>query len=112
MLPGWTVTAVGCRSTCLPDECTADERMTVAAARWLADGDVIGDGELADTADTVVSVPEIFNYWLQAGRIDVGFLSAAQIDLHASLDTTVIGPYDSPQVRLPVVLDALRSMAR
>src|SRR5687768_9254580 len=61
----------------------------------------IGDGELADTADTVVSVPEIFNYWLQAGRIDVGFLGAAQIDRHACLNTTVIGPYDAPQVRLP-----------
>ncbi|HEX2118523.1 MAG TPA: CoA-transferase subunit beta [Acidimicrobiales bacterium] len=61
----------------------------------------IGDGELADTADTVVSVPEIFNYWLQAGRVDVGFLGAAQIDRHASLNTTVIGPYDAPKVRLP-----------
>ena len=61
----------------------------------------IGDGELADTADTVVSVPEIFNYWLQAGRIDVGFLGAAQIDAHARLNTTVIGPYESPKVRLP-----------
>ena len=61
----------------------------------------IGDGELADTADTVVSVPEIFNYWLQAGRVDVGFLGAAQIDRRACLNTTVIGPYDSPQVRLP-----------
>ncbi|MDQ3895939.1 MAG: CoA-transferase subunit beta [Actinomycetota bacterium] len=122
---------------------SADEMMTVAAARRLADGDVclvgiglpsvaanlarrlhaptcvliyesgtigskpsvpplsIGDGELADTADTVVSVPEIFNYWLQAGRIDVGFLGAAQIDRHAALNTTVIGPYASPEVRLP-----------
>src|SRR3982751_1855375 len=61
----------------------------------------IGDGELADTADTVVSVPEIFNYWLQAGRIDVGFLGAAQIDRHAVLTTTVIGDYGSPRVRLP-----------
>ena len=124
-------------------EPTADERMTVTAARRLGDGDVclvgiglpslaanlarrlhapacvliyesgtigskpaspplsIGDGELADTADTVVSVPEIFNYWLQAGRIDVGFLGAAQIDRFARLNTTVIGPYDSPRVRLP-----------
>ncbi len=122
---------------------TAEEEMTVAAARRLADADVclvgiglpslaanlarrlhaprcvliyesgtigskpavpplsIGDGELADTADTVVSVPEIFNYWLQAGRIDVGFLGAAQIDRHACLNTTVIGPYDLPRVRLP-----------
>jgi glutaconate CoA-transferase subunit B len=61
----------------------------------------IGDGELADTADAVVSVPEIFAYWLQAGRIDVGFLGAAQIDRHAHLNSTVIGPYDAPKVRLP-----------
>jgi glutaconate CoA-transferase, subunit B len=61
----------------------------------------IGDGELADTADAVVSVPEIFAYWLQAGRIDVGFLSAAQIDRHGNLNSTVIGPYDNPVVRLP-----------
>ena len=61
----------------------------------------IGDGELADTADAVVSVPEIFAYWLQAGRIDVGFLGAAQIDRHANLNSTVIGPYDTPKVRLP-----------
>jgi glutaconate CoA-transferase subunit B len=61
----------------------------------------IGDGELADTADTVVSVPEIFNYWLQAGRVDVGFLGAAQIDRHANLNTTVIGSYAAPSVRLP-----------
>jgi glutaconate CoA-transferase subunit B len=127
----------------LTAEPTADERMTVTAARRLRDGDVclvgiglpslaanlarrlhapgcvliyesgtigskplvpplsIGDGELADSADTVVSVPEIFNYWLQAGRIDVGFLGAAQIDRFARINTTVIGDYDSPQVRLP-----------
>lgn len=61
----------------------------------------IGDGELAETADAVVSVPEIFAYWLQAGRMDVGFLSAAQIDRFANLNTTVIGAYDAPRVRLP-----------
>jgi glutaconate CoA-transferase subunit B len=122
---------------------TADEMMTVAAARQLADGEVcfvgiglpstaanlarrthapglvlvyesgtigakpqrlplsIGDGELAETADAVVSVPEIFNYWLQAGRIDVGFLGAAQLDRRADINTTVIGPYEHPSVRLP-----------
>jgi glutaconate CoA-transferase subunit B len=122
---------------------TADEMMTVAAARQLHDGEVcfvgiglpstaanlarrthapglvlvyesgtigakparlplsIGDGELAETADAVVSVPEIFNYWLQAGRIDVGFLGAAQLDRQADINTTVIGPYDRPAVRLP-----------
>ncbi len=122
---------------------TADEMMSVAAARRLRDGAVcfvgiglpsraanlarsthapkcvliyesgtigakpehlplsIGDGELAETADAVVSVPEIFSYWLQAGRIDVGFLGAAQIDRHGNLNSTVIGPYDHPKVRLP-----------
>jgi glutaconate CoA-transferase, subunit B len=61
----------------------------------------IGDGELAETADAVVTVPEMFAYWLQGGRIDVGFLGAAQIDKHGNLNSTVIGPYDAPQVRLP-----------
>jgi len=126
-----------------PGPVSADDRMTIAAARLLADGQVcfvgiglpstaanlarrthapglvlvyesgtlgsrpdrlplsIGDGVLADTAQSVVSVPEIFNYWLQAGRIDVGFLGAAQIDRFANINTTVVGPYDRPQVRLP-----------
>jgi len=62
----------------------------------------IGDGELAETADSVVSVPEVFNYWLQGGHIDVGYLSAAQIDRFGNLNTTVIGPdYNQPKVRLP-----------
>jgi glutaconate CoA-transferase subunit B len=61
----------------------------------------IGDGELAETADAVVSVPEIFGYWLQGGRIDVGFLSAAQIDRFGNLNSTVIGDYSAPKVRLP-----------
>lgn len=61
----------------------------------------IGDGELADTADTVVPMPEIFNYWLQGGHIDVGMLGTAQIDRFANLNTTVIGPYDAPTTRLP-----------
>jgi glutaconate CoA-transferase subunit B len=124
-------------------ECSADEMMTVIAARQLWDGAVcfvgigvpstaanlarrthaphlvmvyesgtlgakptrlplsIGDAELADTADGVVSVPEIFNYWLQPGRIDVGFLGAAQIDRFANINTTVIGRYHRPSVRLP-----------
>jgi len=123
---------------------TADEMMTVAAARTLADGDScfvgiglpstaanlartthaprlsliyesgpigakprrlplsIGDGELAETADAVVSVPEMFNYWLQPGRIRVGFLGAAQVDRFANINTTVIGgDYAAPAVRLP-----------
>ena len=62
----------------------------------------IGDGELAETADAVVSVPEIFAYWLQAGRIDIGFLGAAQIDRFGNLNSTVVGgDYDHPKVRLP-----------
>ena len=61
----------------------------------------IGDGELAETADSVVSVPEIFNYWLQPGRIDVGFLGAAELDRRGDINTTVIGSYDAPDVRLP-----------
>ena len=61
----------------------------------------IGDGELAETATTVVSVPEMFAYWLQGGRVDVGFLGAAQIDRHGNLNSTVIGDYDHPKVRLP-----------
>jgi len=61
----------------------------------------IGDGELAETADTVVPLPEIFAYWLQAGRVDVGFLGAAQIDRFGNINTTVIGGYERPTVRLP-----------
>ena len=123
---------------------TADEMMTVAAARQLQDGMTcfvgiglpstaanlarathapglvliyesgtlgsrpdrlplsIGDGVLAATADAVVSVPEVFNYWLQPGRIDVGFLGAAQLDRLGNINTTVIGDdYRHPKVRLP-----------
>jgi glutaconate CoA-transferase, subunit B len=62
----------------------------------------IGDGVLAETAETVVGVPEVFNYWLQPGRIETGFLGAAQIDRFGNINTTVIGPdYQHPKVRLP-----------
>ncbi len=61
----------------------------------------IGDGELCDTALTTVSVPEMFRYWLQGGRITVGFLGGAQIDRFANLNTTVVGDYHKPKVRLP-----------
>ncbi|MBV9049252.1 MAG: CoA-transferase subunit beta [Solirubrobacterales bacterium] len=61
----------------------------------------IGDGELAETADAVVSVPEMFNYWIGAGLIDVAFLGAAQVDRFANLNSTVIGDYDHPKTRLP-----------
>lgn len=122
---------------------SADEMMTIAAARTLRNGAVcfvgiglpsaaanlarlthapgvvliyesgtigakpavlplsIGDGELAETADTVVSIAEIFSYWLQGCRIDVGFLGAAQIDRFANINTTVIGDYHKPRTRLP-----------
>ena len=122
---------------------TPEERMTIAAAREVKDGQVllvgvgppnaaanlarrlhapdavlvyesgaieakpvrlplsIGDDDLAETAAELVSVPEMFNYWVGAGRIDVGFLGAAQLDRHANINTTVIGPYDHPKVRLP-----------
>ncbi|GAA1296072.1 CoA-transferase subunit beta [Saccharothrix xinjiangensis] len=62
----------------------------------------IGDGVLAETADAVVSVPEVFNYWLQPGRVDVGFLGAAQLDRFGNINTTAIGgDYANPVVRLP-----------
>ena len=123
---------------------TAEEMMTVAAARALHDGAVcfvgiglpstaanlarrlhapglvlvyesgtigakpeylplsIGDGILAETADAVVGVVETFNYWLQPGRIDIGFLAGAQLDRFANINTTVIGEsYGKPRVRLP-----------
>jgi glutaconate CoA-transferase, subunit B len=67
---------------------------------WLPSS--IGDGVLAETADAVVSVPEMFNYWLQPGRIDVGFLGGAQLDKFGNINTTVIGAdYRKPAVRLP-----------
>jgi glutaconate CoA-transferase subunit B len=122
---------------------TANEMMTVAAARALRNDDVcfvgigapsaaanlarlthapditliyesgtiatrpdvlplsIGDGELCETALTTVTVPEMFRYWLQGGRMSVGFLGGAQIDKFANLNTTVVGAYDKPKVRLP-----------
>ena len=61
----------------------------------------IGDGELCETALTTTPVVEMFRYWLQAGRMTVGFLGGAQIDRFANLNTTVVGSYDKPKVRLP-----------
>src|SRR6202012_2761835 len=61
----------------------------------------IGDGELAETADFVVSVPEMFNYWIGTGRVQVAFLGAAQVDRMGNLNSTVIGDYDHPRTRLP-----------
>src|ERR1700687_3407647 len=61
----------------------------------------IGDGELAEAALTTVSVPEMFRYWIGGGHITIGFLGGAQIDRSANLNTTVVGPYQKPKVRLP-----------
>src|ERR1700727_1129022 len=61
----------------------------------------IGDGELAETADAVVSVPEMFNYWIGTGRVEVAFLGAAQVDRFGNLNSTVIGDYAHPKTRLP-----------
>jgi glutaconate CoA-transferase subunit B len=61
----------------------------------------IGDGELADTAACVIALPEVFSWLLQAGRVDVGFLGAAQVDARGNLNSTVIGSYDAPRTRLP-----------
>ena len=122
---------------------SADEMMTVAAARALKNDDVcfvgigapsaacnlarlthapditliyesgtigtrpdilplsIGDGELCDTALTTVPVVEMFRYWLQGGRVTVGFLGAAQLDKFGNINTTVVGDYHRPKVRLP-----------
>jgi glutaconate CoA-transferase subunit B len=61
----------------------------------------VADGILAKTAVSVVSVPELFNYWLQSGRIDVGLLGAGQVDRMGNINSTVIGSYANPKVRLP-----------
>ncbi len=61
----------------------------------------IGDGELAETADAIVSVPEMFNYWIGPGRIEMAFLGAAQVDRFGNLNSTVIGDYEHPRTRLP-----------
>ena len=61
----------------------------------------IGDPELSETALTTVSVPEMFQYWLQGGRISVGFLGGAQLDRFANINSSVIGSYEHPKVRLP-----------
>jgi glutaconate CoA-transferase, subunit B len=61
----------------------------------------IGDGELAETARSVIPLAEVFTHYLQRGRVDVGFLGAAQVDRFGRLNSTVIGPYNAPSVRLP-----------
>ncbi|HXF97077.1 MAG TPA: CoA-transferase subunit beta [Gaiellaceae bacterium] len=88
------------RATHAPDLVLVYESGTIGA-KPSAPPLSIGDGELAETADAIVSVPEMFAYWLQGARIDVGFLGAAQIDRFGNLNTTVIGSYARPRVRLP-----------
>jgi glutaconate CoA-transferase subunit B len=61
----------------------------------------IGDPELCESALTTVSVPEMFRYWLQGGHVTVGFLGAAELDRFGNINTTVVGPYEDPRVRLP-----------
>jgi glutaconate CoA-transferase, subunit B len=61
----------------------------------------IGDGELCETALSTVPVVEMFQYWLQGGRISVGFLGGAQVDRFGNLNSTVVGEYANPHVRLP-----------
>ncbi len=61
----------------------------------------IGDPELCETALTTVSVPEMFKYWLQGGRISIGFLGGAQIDRFGNINSSVIGSYEHPKIRLP-----------
>jgi glutaconate CoA-transferase subunit B len=61
----------------------------------------IGDPELCTRARCTVSVPEMFQYWLQGGRISVGFLGGAQLDKYANINSSVVGSYARPKVRLP-----------
>ena len=61
----------------------------------------VADGELCDTALATVSVVEMFRYWIQGGRIPVAVLGAAQIDRYGNINSTVIGDYRKPRVRLP-----------
>jgi len=61
----------------------------------------IGDPTIVTGATSVVSMFELFSFYLQGGLVDVGFLGAAQIDRFGNINTTVIGPYDAPATRLP-----------
>ncbi len=61
----------------------------------------IGDPALVTGSLMVASMAEVFQYMLQNGRIEVGFLGAAQIDQWGNINTTVIGSYDAPKIRLP-----------
>jgi glutaconate CoA-transferase, subunit B len=62
----------------------------------------VADGALAEHALALVSVPELFNYWLGGGHVDVGLLGAAQVDRLGNVGSTVVGgTYEQPKVRLP-----------
>ena len=61
----------------------------------------IGDPCLVSGAKSVCSMYEQFAYYLQGGRIDVGFLGGAQIDKYGNINSTIIGTYKTPKVRLP-----------
>src|SRR3954449_11185156 len=92
--------AILCRELFNPDLVLVYESGTIGAKPHRVPLS-IGDGELAETADFVVSVPEMFNYWIQPGRVEVAFLGAAQVDRYANLNSTVIGDYKQPKTRLP-----------
>lgn len=61
----------------------------------------IGDPALVTDSLAVASMSEVFQWYLQGGRIQVGFLGGAQIDRFGNINSTVIGPYEHPKVRLP-----------
>lgn len=61
----------------------------------------IGDPCLVTDSISVCSMVEVFNYYLQGGLIDVGFLGGAQVDRFGNINSTVIGNYENPKVRLP-----------
>ncbi|TDL33410.1 CoA-transferase subunit beta [Arthrobacter nitrophenolicus] len=63
--------------------------------------ETIADAVLITGAEAVLSMPVLFGYVLQGGHIDVGFLGAAQIDKWGNLNSSVIGPWEKPKVRLP-----------
>jgi glutaconate CoA-transferase subunit B len=61
----------------------------------------IGDPALVTGSLMVCSMADVFQYLLQSGRIEVGFLGGAQVDRYGNINTTVIGRYEQPSVRLP-----------
>jgi glutaconate CoA-transferase subunit B len=95
-----SVAACLARSLHAPDMVLVYESGTIGAKPTVAPLS-IADSELADTADFLVSVPEIFSYWLRGGRIKMAVLGTAQIDRLGNLNTTVVGDYRRPKVRLP-----------